>query len=110
MGGTMNDAEESHGPFEELNKSDRESAIDCTVATVILASRIPSCGKPLYDWLITEFASTYGLPKNAVRWALRDIGQRLYGTDWAFSVTKREERVITLFLPVKSPGGDGAAP
>ena len=93
--------------FEELNQTDRECAIDCTVATVILASRIPSCSKPLYDWLITEFATTYNLPRNAVRWALRDIGQRLYGTDWAFSVAKKDEKVITVFTPAKPSAGDG---
>jgi hypothetical protein len=101
LGGTMNS-------FEDLNQADRECAIDCAVAAVILASRIPSVGKPLYDWLTTEFATTYNLPKNAVRYILRDIGQSLYGTDWAFSVTKKEEKLITLFVPVEASSGDGA--
>jgi hypothetical protein len=95
--------------FEELNQTDRECAIDCAIAATVLAARIPSCGKPLYDWLITEFASTYNLPKNAARSALRDISQQLYKTDWGFSVTKKEEKLITLFVPVEASGdGDGA--
>jgi hypothetical protein len=93
--------------FEELNQADRECAIDCAVAAVILASRIPNVGKPLYDWLITEFANTYNLPQDAVRYALRNIGQSLHDTDWGFSVTKKEERLITLFVPVEASGGDG---
>lgn len=93
--------------FEELNEADRESAIDCAIAAVILASRIPSVGKPLYDWLTTEFASTYNLPKNVVRSILREVGQTLYKTDWGFSVTKKDEKLITLFVPVQA-SGDGA--
>jgi hypothetical protein len=94
--------------FEELNQADRQRAIDCAIAVAILSTRIPAAGKPLYDWLAAEFATTYNLPKNAVRSVLRDIGQQLYKTDWGFSVTKKEEKLITLFVPVESSGGDGA--
>jgi hypothetical protein len=95
-------------PFEELNETDRECAIDCAVAVTVLAARIPSVSKPLYDYLITEFAAAYNLPKNSVRYALRDIGQTLYDTDWGFSVTKKEEKLITLFVPADSGDGAGA--
>jgi hypothetical protein len=93
--------------FEELNQADQECAIDCAVAATVLAARIPSVGKPLYDWLASEFATTYNLPNNIVRSVLHDIGQTLYKTDWGFSVTKKEEKLITLFVPVEA-SSDGA--
>jgi hypothetical protein len=94
------------GPFEELNQADRECAIDCVAACAVLSARIPSVGKPLYDWLATEFASTHGVPKNVARYALRAIGQKLYGSDWGFTVTKKEDKLITVFVSeeAENPG------
>jgi hypothetical protein len=89
------------GPFEELNQADRECAIDCVAAVTVLAARIPSVGKPLFDWLATEFASTHGIPKSLVNQALRQIGQQLFKSDWGFSVTKKDDKLITLFLPTE---------
>jgi hypothetical protein len=97
-------------PFEELNQADRECAIDCAVAATVLAARIPNVSKPLFDYLIAEFAAAYNLPQNSVRYALRDIGQTLYDTDWGFLVTKKEEKLITLFVPAEASSGDGGMP
>jgi hypothetical protein len=96
-------------PFDELNETDRACAIDCVVACTVLAARIPACGKPLFDWLTTEFASQYGVPKNVIRYVLRHIGQTLYSTDWGFTATKKNEKLVTLFVPEGAQKKDGDA-
>lgn len=94
-------------PFNELNETDKQRAIDCAVAVVILSTRIPTVGKSLHEWLIAEFANSYKLPAQVVRYALRHIGEALYDSDWAYSVTKQDQKLITVFEPAEE-GPQGA--
>ena len=85
--------------FEQLNHKDQKSAIDLAVATIVVGLRIPSTGKPLYDWMATEFASTYSIPPNVAKYALRSLGRRLMDQNWELTITKNGDGVTTSFTP-----------
>jgi hypothetical protein len=93
-------------PFEQLNDEDRMAAIDVAIAAVLIGLRIPSTGKPLYDWIATEFSSCRSLPPNVVKYALRSLGQELYGQDWTMTIEKRGGGLVTKFVP-QGAGGNG---
>lgn len=83
--------------FNELSPKDQQAAIDLAVSTIVIGLRIPSTGKPLYDWMATEFASTHGLPPNKVKYALRGLGQTLLKENWELIITKDGQGVTTSF-------------
>lgn len=92
--------------FEELGEDDQMAAIDVAVATVLVGLRIPSTGKPLYDWVATEFASCRTLPPNVVKYALRHLGQSLYVQDWTLVIEKHGKEVVTKFSrPISGENG-----
>jgi hypothetical protein len=94
-------------PSEQLNEEDQMAAIDVAIAAVLIGLRIPSAGKPLYDFLGSEFASSRGLPPNVVRYALRHLGQGLFAQDWTLVIEKRGAAVITKFSHPETSNGEG---
>jgi hypothetical protein len=98
---------EKHDAFSQLNAEDQKAAIDVAVAAVLIGLRIPSTGKPLYDWMATEFASTRSLPPNVVKYALRSLGQALFRQNWTLIIEKDKDGIITKFTPEWKEGDDG---
>jgi hypothetical protein len=90
---------EKSDPFNELSDQDQKAAIDVAVAAVLIGLRIPTAGKPLYDYVATEFSSSRTLPPNIVRYALRSLGRTLFKQDWTMTITKTSEEVTTHFKP-----------
>lgn len=93
--------------FSQLNEEDQKAAVDVAIAAILIGLRIPSTGKPLYDWMATEFTSCRGLPANVVKYALRSLGKSLAVEDWSLVITKDGESIVTKFTPVKKEGNDG---
>ena len=93
--------------FDQLNGQNQMAAIDAAVATILLGIRIPSTGKPLYDWMATEFASCYSLSPNVVKYALRDLGEELYAQDWTLTIEKRGAGLSTKFSHPDTNNGEG---
>ena len=98
---------EKSDPFMQLNKEDQSAAIDVAVATILIGLRISSTGKPLYDWLATEFASCRSLPPNVVKYALRSLGTGLLRQNWTLTIEKQGDGLITKFTPENKEGVDG---
>jgi hypothetical protein len=94
-------------PFEQLSEDDQKAAIDVCVSAVLLGLRIPTTGKPLYDWIATEFANCRTLPPNVVKYALRSLGKELYVQDWTMTIEKRGNGVATEFSTRVSGGPNG---
>jgi hypothetical protein len=95
-------------PFDELNKTDQQCAIDVAVAVSILSVRIPAANnKTFYDWVIKEFAVTNTLPQNLARYALKHVGTALFNNDWAFSVEKSNQQFTTRFRQITADGTNG---
>lgn len=90
-------------PFEQLSEADQKAAIDIGVCVAVLGTRVPSCGKPLFDYVATEFVSSYNLPPNIAKYALRQIGRSLYTSNWTFTVEKRGNELVTRF---ERPGNE----
>lgn len=90
--------------FNQLSEEDQKAAIDVAVAAIIIGLRIPSTGKPLYDWMATEFASSRGLPPNVVKYALRSVGEGLLKQNWSLTIEKDGEGLMTKFTPEKKEG------
>jgi hypothetical protein len=95
-----------HDAFDQLSNEDQKAAIDTAVAAILIGLRIPSTGKPLYDFVASEFASSRGLPANVVKYALRSLGRSLTAQNWTLSIVKDGEGVITKFVPEKGPMAD----
>jgi hypothetical protein len=95
---------EKSDAFSQLGKEDQKAAIDVAVAAIVIGLRIPSTGKPLYDWMATEFTSCRGLPANVVKYALRSLGQGLLKENWTLTVEKDGEGISTRFVPIKKEG------
>ena len=93
-------------PFDELSEADQKAAIDIGICVSVLGARIPSCGRPLFDYIATEFVSCYSLPPNIAKYALRQIGQSLFNTEWTFTVEKTSDGLVTTFTPVEQNNGD----
>lgn len=85
--------------FDQLSEEDQKAAIDVAVAAIVIGLRIPSTGKPLYDWMATEFTSCRGLPANVVKYALRSLGGSLLKQNWELTITKNGEGITTVFTP-----------
>lgn len=94
----INDMENRPRAFDSLNDDDQKAGIDVGVATALIGLRIPSTGKPLYDYIVTEFASCRTLPPNTVKYALRSIGQSLLKSDWKMTIEKQHGRLVTTFV------------
>ena len=92
--------------FEQLSEEDQKAAIDVAVATILIGLRIPSTGKPLYDWIATEFTSSRSLPANVVKYALRSLGRSLAAQNWEMVIKKDGEGLTTVFTP-EQKGIDG---
>lgn len=91
--------ENEQSPFNELGPEDQKAAIDIAIAAILIGLRIQSTGKPLYDWIASEFASSRTLPPNVVRYALRHLGRALAHEDWALVIEKKGEALTTKFTP-----------
>lgn len=98
---------EKSDAFEQLNKEDQSAAIDVAVATILIGLRIASTGKPLYDWMATEFAGCRRLPPNVVKYALRSLGLGLLKQNWVLTIQKEGDGVTTKFTPENKEGADG---
>lgn len=92
-------------PFEQLSIEDQKAAIDVAVALTILGTRIPTLQKTLTDFIVTEFTSCYGLPRNIVKYAFRELGTNLFRQDWGLTVTKSGNKLTTRFTPLETSGG-----
>jgi len=92
---------EKHDAFSQLATEDQKAAIDVAVSAILIGLRIPSTGKPLYDWMATEFSSCRSLPPNVVKYALRSLGQGLLSQNWTLTIEKDGEGIITKFVPEK---------
>lgn len=92
-------------PFEQLSDDDQKAAIDVAVALTILGTRIPTLQKPLTDFIVTEFTSCYGLPRNIVKYAFRELGANLFRQDWNLTATKAGPKLTTQFTPLETSGG-----
>lgn len=86
-------------PFDQLGPDDKKAAIDVAVAAILIGLRIPSTGKPLYDWMATEFSGCHSLPLNMVRYALRSVGKSLATQNWELTIKKNGPEVTTSFKP-----------
>jgi hypothetical protein len=95
-------------PFEQLGAEDQKAAIDVGVCVTVLGTRVPSCGKPLFDFVATEFVSSYKLPPNMGKYALRQMGRSLFDSDWTFTVEKKGDALVTRFE--RTGSNDGNAP
>jgi len=91
--------------FEQLASDDQKAAIDVAVAAIVIGVRIPSTGKPLYDWMATEFSSSRSLPPNVVKYALRSLGQSLTHQNWTLTITKDGMGIVTSFTPENQDDG-----
>lgn len=98
---------EKEEPFDQLSPQQKQCAIDVTVASAILAARLPSMAgnKTFNDWLVAWFSATYQLPHQISRYALRHIGASLFATDWNFSVEKNQQTLVTKFRQIDPAGG-----
>lgn len=99
--------EDRSNPFNQLSDEDQAAAIDVAISAVLIGLRMPSAGKPLYDYIATEFAASRGLPANIVRYALRNLGRDLYDQDWTMTITKTGPAMKTHFTPDKPFQSDG---
>lgn len=90
-------------PFSQLSSADQKDAIDIGVALTLLGSRLPSTGKPLFDYVATEFVSCYRLPHNLGRHVLRDVGHALIGGDWTLTIVKKGDEIVTSFSKEEKP-------
>lgn len=86
-------------PFNQLNSDDQKCAIDIAVAAVLVGVRLPSTGKPLYDYIATEFASARTIPANLAKYALRSLGRNLIRQNWTLTIKKDGEGLTTEFRP-----------
>jgi hypothetical protein len=85
-------------PFEQLSWEEKKAAIDIVIAAVVLVNRLPDAvGKPLYDYLETEFANNFSLPINRARYSLRGLSEVLFYQEWKFIVTKEGGTLKTEF-------------
>jgi hypothetical protein len=93
-------------PFDELGKTAQQCAIDVAVAVSILSIRVPAVNnKAFYELIIREFASTYSLPANTARYALKHVGKALFENEWTFSAEKVQQQFITRFRQVTGTDG-----
>lgn len=102
---------EKEEPFDKLSPEQKQCAIDITVASAILAARLPNAaGNPTFNsWLVQEFANTYQIPPQISRYALRHIGASLFSTEWTFSLDKSQQKLVSKFRQIDPAGGpDGA--
>jgi hypothetical protein len=93
-------------PFDQLSAADQKAAIDVGICVSVLGTRIPSCGKPLFDYIASEFVASHTLPANIVKYALRQIGQSLFDSNWEFTVKKLGSELITEFKRIGEHDGD----
>jgi hypothetical protein len=93
-------------PFDQLNEADQKAAIDIGICVAVLGARIPSCGKPLFDYVATEFVSCYSLPPNIAKYALREVGQSLFSSEWTFTIEKTGQGLVTTFKRAGDSDGD----
>lgn len=91
-------------PFEELSVEMQKAATDVGCLATALGVRLPSAGKPLFDFVCEEFLKSYALG-NSGKYALREVGKELWNSDWEFTITKRGKRLVTKFE--KLQGGNG---
>lgn len=87
-------------PFNQLSSEDQKRAIDVGIAAILIGLRIPSTGKPLYDYVASEFSSCYSIPANLARYALRSLGRNLTAQDWTLIIQKEGETLVTKFHPL----------
>jgi hypothetical protein len=81
--------------LEELHEGDREAAIDISCALSVLMARLPAISEPMFEFLISEFSHQYGLPRNRTRYALKNLGRRLFEVNWTYEVSKQGPKLIT---------------
>lgn len=90
-------------PFNQLNADDQKCAIDVAIAAVLIGVRIPATGKPLYDYIATEFSASRTIPSNLAKYALRSLGRSLTHQDWTLQIEKEGEEIVTSFTPRPRP-------
>jgi hypothetical protein len=92
--------------FNQLGPEDQKAAIDVAIAAVLIGLRISTTGKPLYDWMATEFAATHNIPPNVAKYALRSLGRGLTAQNWTLIINKDGEGVTTQFKPEKKENSE----
>jgi hypothetical protein len=84
-----------------MSEQDKKAAIDVSVATVLIGMRIPSTDKPMYDYVVSEFARSRTIASNIVRYSFRDLGKSLYTQDWTLEIIKKGGKFMTKFTPAE---------
>jgi hypothetical protein len=96
-------------PFQQLSETDQKAAIDIGICVSVLGARLPSCGKPLFDYVASEYVKDYGIPANIAKYALRQVGEALFTSEWTFTIQKTGQGLVTSFKRV-GDNGDGDSP
>jgi hypothetical protein len=90
---------EKTDPFNELSNADQKVAIDAAIALILLGTRMPAVGQPLYDYVTTEFVSCYHVPANLAKYAMRSLAKALMAQDWTLTISKTGSQITTKFTP-----------
>jgi hypothetical protein len=92
-------------PFDKLDEEQRRCCIDIAIGMAIIAARIPTFGKGIFQDISDQWALCAELDKNQCRYALSGVSTTLYNTSWEFHVTKEAEAMVCQFIKRQEPGG-----
>lgn len=92
-------------PFEQLTLEDQKSVIDCAALVIALTTRVPTVGKGLYDYIVSEVLRSYKL-SNAAKYAFRQVSEELMANNWEFTATKKGIRLVTKFTKLQGENGE----
>jgi hypothetical protein len=94
-------------PYDKLDDEQKRCCVDIAIGISIIAARCPAFSKNEFAAISAKWSRSAGLDDNLCRYALRDVTNELFDSEWEFHIIKQGIAFTTQFSKRKYGAGNG---